>query len=630
MGCRSVVVLTALLPGALLAAERGVVRYAASSEGIPWIEDFRDVQRPDVPPRVSVAWRTWHDGRHLRFEVKADEVPSSFDSHPPHGEMLEVNLDPSGTCSSFYKVVVGPLGDHVDYLARERVPGCGRYAFRKRDIADARIETCRTPSGWSATVAIPLSSLEGVRADPSAEWRMAVCRQHVTDEHGIEYAVSAPATGFNAVSEYPRFVLERADCLCLEKQSLGSCSDRMTRSVELRLTSPSYRDCIFETMGLSEIRGEVVVAPDGLGKPLDVRLEGCGVLKSHAVAAAGVTNAFAFSLKGMPKGDYRLTAGDAVRPVRNLSYRKGEVWFDRTGVCHRDGRRMMPFGWSSENYRYVHPGENFTQCYWGGAGTDLSVAEEVCERAARHGMSVMFHAFDTPPRDRFDDAMKAKLEKTVAGLSGNPAFFGYYLCEAPEALDVDPALLAEIRDFIAARDPYHPTLVAVYSEEGAEDYCSSADIVSVDVYPGFFRDGTVRNHERLAYDKMRAASAATSSWVTPQAFDWIVTLPGRPSSCHGTYDALRAQCLAGLAGDARGVMLFSRTSSITPSWHLRLGANRVLDELLEARDGFLAPSTVVYPEGDGVRSNVIAAFKRSADDTLFRLFVHDCGTSFAA
>lgn len=490
----------------------------------------------------------------------------------------------------------------------------------------------------------------------NAEFRVGKVQMRVLDADGKTHAQAQAEVG--AIPKKPAFVDVAVKnvpngtyTLALELLSPeGALEAQLYRNVRLvyepvaiRLTEPAYRDCVFETMHLNRIAGMVVVAEEMIGRPLDIRLTGPGTDERQTITAATATNRFEFPFVARAKGDYTLTAGGVSRRIRNLPYRKGEVWFDRTGVMYRDGVKTFPIGWFSDYFRYMHPGINITQSYW---DQMKSVADEgkmrdLIRRAATNGCGYIVTPFQPlPDVDRTalfgprlmsgefgigpqGEQQRQAVRRMVKTVQDEPGFLAYYLADEPEGRSTSPRFLAQAHDFLQEIDPYHPTIVVNYSEDGVVTFHEAGDVMSPDAYPVYFLDGTTRDAKRRNYAKARIASSFGPAWECPQVFDWNIAMEGRPVSRGPTYDEIREQCLLAVAGDARGLLFYGRAQCASIDWQLWLGSDAVIDELLEAKDAFLSPSVPVNVTcPSGASADIVAAIKRFGDEML--LIVVNC------
>lgn len=400
--------------------------------------------------------------------------------------------------------------------------------------------------------------------------------------------------------------------------------------VAIRLTEPCYRDCIFDSQNLTEVAGEVRLA-EGVGQPLEIRLVGPGTDERQTIDKACAANAFRFPFRDKAKGTYFVKAGPASRRIRNLPFRDGEIWVDRDGVMRRNGEKFLPYGWFSDPLTETYPGITISQMYASHFTTGEAI-RACLDRCARHRRGFILRPqqmlgtdgkflFDTKgEQGAFTDEQRAEIGRFADVVQDHPWFLAYYLCDEPEGRDLNPEWFRSVRDFLAEKDPYHPTMMLNYSIAGVRRYASAgAEINCPDAYPYYFTDGTTREPRRVTYDKAKAAatSGANSAWVTPQLFDWPTAEPGKVS-CAPTFDAIREQALLALAGDARGFLWYTRFSyggAFTE--HLRHGPRLLLDELLETRDVFLSPTREgLMAVSNGPDKTLVAALKTFGDETL--------------
>ena len=402
--------------------------------------------------------------------------------------------------------------------------------------------------------------------------------------------------------------------------------------VKIRLTKPCYRDCVFDTMKLDRIEGEVVLE-EGVGKPLEIALTGEGTSESLPIASAAVTNRFSFPFAGKPKGDYLITANGAKRRIRNLSFHPGEVWFDADGVAYREGVKFMPWGFFQDIFTDRDPDINVAHRYWSGMDKPETL-RELCRDAGRLRRGFILspkQRFGTGGRELFDaagergdltDAQKAELKAFADIVRGEPWFMAYYMSDEPEGRYLNPEWFRAAREYMTEIDPYHPTIMLNYSIDGTRRFGAGGDVSCPDAYPVYLTGGTARDPRRITYDKAKAASesaqAKFAGWITPQLFDWDNHVKGEVS-CGPDYDQLREQALLALAGDARGFLWYSRcTLGVEVTEHQRLGPAQLHRELEESRDVFLSPTRTkeLAVRSSGPDKTMIAALKRFGGETL--------------
>lgn len=404
--------------------------------------------------------------------------------------------------------------------------------------------------------------------------------------------------------------------------------------VSIRMTAPCYRDCVFDSMKLERIAGEVLLE-DGIGRPITVELSGPDTKESVRIASAKATNEFSFAFAGRRKGTYFVRAGGCERRIRNLPFLPGEIWIGPDRVVRCEGRRMFPYGWYSETFGSGPvDGVNIAQTYniylKKPCGLDALTAEANSNRC---GLVISpMQDFMPVPRERLFGKVAAQGTFDADGLGEmrrralvefaerartQRGFFAYYLQDEPEGRDLSPGFFREAKRILEDVDPYHPTIIVNYTVSGIRRFAESCDILCPDTYPVYTVGGPVVGKLSNTYEWCRAASRhGVTSMFSPQAFDWDYKV-GRGRVTRGpTYLELRAQSLIALAGDVRGLMLYSRYSMNTPSEHLRLGPKFLIGEILESKDVFLSDSEYVEVEAAPGKSPVIAALKRCGGESL--------------
>ena len=393
--------------------------------------------------------------------------------------------------------------------------------------------------------------------------------------------------------------------------------------ISVKMTEPCYRDCVFASMKLNRLAGDVF-AEEGFGKPLTVTLEGPGTKESFRIASLKPTNSFTFAFREKADGDYFIKAGRAVRRIRKLPFRKGEFWIDAKGVVRREGKVFFPWGYYSENYRSVYRGVSISQLYH----DSIHTVEDFCsylDKAKAHGCELVVSPaqpvdgapfrggalkgdFDTPADGPGREAM---LRKLAAAALENGGLFAYYLADEPEGWGCNPDFLRRMHEILADADPYHPTMVCNYAYGAIGKFAAHADISCPDHYPIYLLGGRTLAPRKSSYGFAKAAArTGKCPMFAPQAFDWNYNVPG--STTRGpTYDEFREQVMMAFAGGTKGFLLYSRVSGAMPEWDLRLGAELVRREIDEQLDILLGDSeSVELREPQKEKDDVIVVLKR--------------------
>ena len=400
--------------------------------------------------------------------------------------------------------------------------------------------------------------------------------------------------------------------------------------IALRMTEPCYRDCVFESMGLKRLVG-VATLEEGVGKPLEIVLEGPATRETVRIASAQATNRFTFAFANKPKGEYFIRAGKAKKRIRNLPFQEGEFWVDGEGVMHRGKEKFFPFGYFSETFRRMYPGLNIAQEYNQSIRTTNAIAERL-ERTGKFGCGLILSPFQNlvkVPHDRlfgkeaaqgeFDAPPYAEQRREavrlfVESVRRSPDFFAYYLQDEPEGRDLNPDFFRAAKELIAELDPYHPTMIVNYRVDAPPLYREAADILAIDKYCVYTVGGpTLGPREGVHAWAKAAADNGHTSMFSPQVFDWDYHSPKRITRAP-TYDEIREQIALALIANTKGFLLYSRYSGNPSTCHLNLGPELVHRELLESGDLWLAPSESVELTADGGTEKVFAAVKRTKSD----------------
>ena len=548
-------------------------------------------------------------------------------------------------------------------VGRTRIPGkrpewsiwpagaegfCKPRSFAKMAVRDVDPFRHAWEVLMSSTATVPHGGALAVTAratamNRSGDFRLAEARAYLSDVNGNVFAKGAaslrgvPPDRLQDLSVRIEGAKKGLATLHFELYSAEGRLEAQTMQdvmveyepVKIVLAKPCYRDCVFDSMKLGEIAGEVRLE-EGVGAPLAITLTGEGTDEKVEIAAAAATNQFRFPFAGKAKGDYFVKAGGAVKRIRNLPFRDGEIWIDEDGAMHRNGEKFMPFGYFSDTFVEDYPGLTIAQMYDGHV-RDVKEIRAKCDvsGALKRGFVASPTISEPDGRKLFDTKalqgpFKAEHKESIArfvdAVKDHPWFCAYYLVDEPEGRDLNAEWFRQEREFLQEIDPYHPTIMLNYSIDGTIRYSvAGAEINCPDAYPYYFTDGTTRAPRRVAYDKAKAAAThAQCAWLTPQLFDWPTKEPGKVA-CGPDFDEIREQALLGLAGDARGLMWYTRYSyggAFTE--HMRHGPRLLLDELLETRDVFLAPTREkeLKSVSSGPDKTLIAALKSFGGETL--------------
>ena len=564
---------------------------------------------------VAVAGTLRADDVEWSLEDAAHEL--RFKAELPAKRSVTLLLDAEGLGTTVYRLVFSSDAKVRDDIARDDNTNRDRFVLDETWRSCAKVKVEKDAGKWRLDASIPFSAFPDVGAS-AEEWGVRVA---------LDERVSRP--GEYAKRRFSRFDRKAYPAVITPGGALKAASAPVT----IRMIAPCYRDSVFETMKLKTLVGEVVLT-EGIGKPLTVTLSGPGTEEVRRIASAAATNRFSFAFSGKAKGEYLIRAGKVEKRIRNLPYRKGEVWIDSNKVIHRDGKKMFPYGWFSETFGRMYPGVNVAQSYytWMRSLDDLDALTDEAEangcgliippmqRCTKipyeklFGVKAARQGFDA---DGLGNERRSALTVFAKRAAGKNGFFAYYLQDEPEGRNLSPAFFREIKRILEEVDPYHPTMMVNYTVDGIRRFADTADILCPDTYPVYIVGGRIIGKLSNTY-KWAAAAAqyGTSAMFAPQAFDWDYKTSSGKITRGPTYLELRAQSLLAIAGDARGLLLYSRFSMNTPSEHLRMGGEFLAREIIESEELFLAPSQPVDVAVLSGKGEVAAAIKRSGMEML--------------
>jgi len=365
--------------------------------------------------------------------------------------------------------------------------------------------------------------------------------------------------------------------------------------VIIRFTTPWYRDNIYATMPkIDRIEAEIALS-ENIGQPLDVTLTGPNLRKTQRIEKAQLLNKVTFPFVNMPDGDYYLVSGGAKKRFRKLPFSPGEVWLDREGIIHIEGKRRLPLGIfglpRQKKFAGVSFDFNFVSPFRSPEAAKAYL--DGCEAAGRPAVIYPYHTFPKnytyewvdfthadQQKSAINDVQKEHLRRFVEIVRRHRGFMAYYLTDEPEGRDENPLWFQSVSEFLSEVDPYHPTVGNHYGTDGMRRYINSSDIICGDCYWDFFRDNRNAMPAISSFQFMKTGdSLRPGPWLVIQAFDWGHTNRFGGKSRAPTFDEMRTQIYLGLLGNAKAISLFSySTTGGAFSNQLRIGDQYVLEE----------------------------------------------------
>jgi len=318
--------------------------------------------------------------------------------------------------------------------------------------------------------------------------------------------------------------------------------------VDITFIKPSYRDTIYASAPSSEIVCRLKVnVPRKLLRGAHLRATfnagatELAVQRVRRLWPKGQAEV-AFNSDIVPAGDYAVKVevfskdgellAEGSRAIHKLKARAHEVIVDDEGRLRVDGRPFFPFGFmgAGPDERLARVGANTIHTYvawYTHRDKDLNAW---LDRAQDMGMKVVMYPYPgrvgfTGFRDKADLAQEdlRDISEFVGKYKEHPALLAWYLCDEPRGA-LWRANLEKVYHTVAAADPYHPCVALDNSASTLAKLQDAGDILWIDPYPGFARDGEPKeplSMVGLALDDVKASLRRPKPvWIAPQAFSY--------------------------------------------------------------------------------------------------------------
>ncbi|MFH1569416.1 MAG: sugar-binding protein, partial [Gemmatimonadota bacterium] len=396
--------------------------------------------------------------------------------------------------------------------------------------------------------------------------------------------------------------------------------------VALTVRQPVYRDNIYPTETVDEIRFGAALAPDVAARAARVlcRLAGPdGSLarpgSEIAVALVHLDQELRLPAAGLPEGTYALEVravdghgkelARAVRSIRKLGPAPGvEVRVDDRGSILVNGVPRVFIGWygnvplEDPRPEVVALQDLVTPAVLGGTAPEH--LEALREQYAQRGIGAIvsiepgrlwstFRLWERPEgaalRDEIETRtgpspeMRQLLEQLVAAVAAEPGVLGYYLADEPEINDARAEYLEGVYRLMQELDPYRPVMITNDTMDGIVTHGYRAcDILSPDPYspaweyvPAFM--------ERARQVRRQGQALAMTPWTASSQTHFDRQMGSDPPY---PYAVMRHQWLTALAMGARAFTGYTDAFFLAEP-RLRYGLPPIWQEIrfLEAATG---------------------------------------------
>lgn len=156
--------------------------------------------------------------------------------------------------------------------------------------------------------------------------------------------------------------------------------------------------------------------------------------------------------------------------------------------------------------------------------------------------------------------------KVATSLRNHPGLLAWYVCD--EAIRLHVPMIQELRQTLAAADPYHPTYCLTNMWSNFPYYGVSGDIAGVDPYPIKYNVPGAQSIREVATAMKAASLGSQPVWLTIQAFNNGIY--GEPAWNAETMkktrapsqEEMRAMTLLGAIYGAKGFLFYSYTDTV--------------------------------------------------------------------
>ena len=382
--------------------------------------------------------------------------------------------------------------------------------------------------------------------------------------------------------------------------------------IQIKLLRPCYRNNIYATMPDKTIEADIELE-EFTGSPLTVTLTGSnGEVEKTLFERAQKVNKVIYAGEKLPDGVYflRVSGGPKDNPlvkqlrIQKLPYRKDEVWFDKVGITHIDGKRFIPFGWYGNQPEKPKPWVNSILVLTPFA--NIEAARRTHENYAASGQYLMAFPFQElpgkswQPKVIFKDPetrkkgltpeQRQKIVEYITGIRDVDGMLGYYMADEPECRDNNPLWYEEAHALISELDPYHPCIMLNWGPSGIKKFYTGCDVLLPDCYPQYFEDHSTGHSRWCSSDWAKASTALRPAWQMPLMTSWpAYSRDGKTKGVPPDYFDQRSQFFQAIIHDVKGFNMYSYARS---TWYSSLifGPDAIGETLYRLRD-YLLPKT---------------------------------------
>jgi len=357
--------------------------------------------------------------------------------------------------------------------------------------------------------------------------------------------------------------------------------------IDITFLRPAYRDTIYASLPCPEIvcNLKVNARPRDLEQcelrvTLNIGATELSVRRARNLSPEGEA-IVAFASEIIPAGEYVVKAqallGDSVlaegeRTLHKLRPQPSEIILDHDGHLLVNGRRFFPSGFmgAAPDPRLQQAGFNTIHTYTAWYTHRDGDLKTWLDEADSMGLKVVLYPYPgevgfTGFRDRarITDEDLEDILRFVDQYKTHPAVLAWYLCDEPRGAQWRESI-RRVYEALVSADPCHPCVALDNSPSTLLKLEGSADILWIDPYPGFQREGGPREPlsmvGRAVQEVREGLRSPRPVWVAPQAFSYAEWDEARKATERApNLQEIRCMHYLALLSGAEGIIPFAWT-----------------------------------------------------------------------
>jgi F5/8 type C domain-containing protein/cellulose/xylan binding protein with CBM9 domain len=343
--------------------------------------------------------------------------------------------------------------------------------------------------------------------------------------------------------------------------------------VNIKLITPWYRNCIFESQKIKNIEFNVLIAMDKSSlkdKSMEVFIQN----KDKKVWSKKIKNIkkllnIKVENSKIPYGRYKIKAvlmkngkamdfGTAEFPLWKLTHKKSEAWLGRDGNWYVDGKVFFfHTGWPAR----LKDNSPEINLFMSMSNQGVPAGKKWLSSNLIFRSSRIPGFFKDLQGKYLDEKNRDALRELVRKDRDYKNLFAYFLIDEPSSRSINPDTLRQAYEVIKAEDPWHPVLL---SDSLRNDYIFCGDIQGHHPYPNVVSSKKRNDCTTIwkAYDngmqKLADSSHKTAFVFMHMGFNKRDFGLGPKDSRIASYDEYRSQTIMALACGMKGLIPYNR------------------------------------------------------------------------